>query len=75
MGLGRRAVWVLASLAAVSAQADLTLRHSFTFKFAPFVPTEIQSQAREQMKGTLPDSVLLNPGLLDAAVERSLRDF
>ena len=59
MGFGRRAACVLASLYAVSAQADLTLRHSFSFKFASFVPAEIQSRASEQMKGALPENVLL----------------
>src|SRR5690348_1454876 len=59
MGLGRWAVWVLGLLSAISAQADMTLRHSFSFQFASFVPAEIQSQAREQAKGALPEDVVL----------------
>jgi hypothetical protein len=59
MGFGHRAGWVLAFVSAAGAHADLTLRHSFSFKFASFVPAEIQSQAGEQMKTALPQDVLL----------------
>jgi hypothetical protein len=37
----------------------VTLRHSFSFKFASFVPAEIQSQAGEQMKGAMPEDLVL----------------
>ena len=59
MRLGRCSLCVLALLSGVTARADLTLRHSFTFKFAAFVPPEIQSQAGQQMKAVLPDEVLV----------------
>src|SRR5581483_3804134 len=59
MSWGRWCVVVLAFATGPYARADLTLRHTSSFKFAPLLPPEAEKQARQQLSGTLPSETLV----------------
>ena len=59
MSLGRWAVFLLVVAAGPVGRADLTLRHSFSFNLAPFLPPEVVAQARQQMSAALPGEVVV----------------
>ncbi|HEY1240495.1 MAG TPA: hypothetical protein VGF16_08050 [Bryobacteraceae bacterium] len=59
MGFGRWLIALLALALGPYARADLTLRHTFTFHFASFVPPELETQVSQQLSATLPSETLV----------------